>query len=56
MAPFDETGVTLFVPFAAGATAGLLVLLLVFSELGCTAGATACAKIEFKFSNSFTII
>lgn len=46
MAPFDETGVTLFVPFAAGATAGLLVLLLVFSELGCTAGATAYARLN----------
>lgn len=41
IAPFDETGVTLFVPLAAGATAGLLVLQLEFSVLGCTAGATA---------------
>lgn len=41
MPPFEETGVTLGVPFAAGATAGLFVRPVEFSVLGCTAGATA---------------
>lgn len=41
MPPFDETVVTLAVPFAAGATAGLFVRPLELSVLGCTVGATA---------------
>lgn len=41
IAPFDETVVTLLVPLAAGATAGLFVLPVELSVLGCTAGATA---------------
>lgn len=41
MPPFDETGVTLLVPLAAGATAGLFVLIVELSVLGCTVGATA---------------
>lgn len=41
MPPFDETGIILLAPFAAGATAGLFVLPVELSVLGCTAGATA---------------
>lgn len=37
----DETVVTLAVPFAAGATAGLFVRPVELSVLGCTVGATA---------------
>lgn len=51
IAPFDETVVTLAVPFAAGATAGLFVLFVELSVLGCTVGATAYDKSIKKKNN-----
>lgn len=53
IAPFDETVVTLTVPFAAGgATAGLFVLPVELSVFGCTAGATAYNKSIEIYENS----